>query len=478
MKRIEKNWVLWAAGLTVVLTVGSQYYWNASNYRANRERILRDLRFDLETAVEEYFARTSAAHTFTLIDTRTERGNGYADWDFLEAFDMDSLPKYFKNSKGFHYDPSRTDIKEAVIYKEGAILVRGKTILEDHPEFMDYPNRISMTIQPDTIPLLLLKEEFEKRTTKRDLDFPYRLEYRRSDSLLAVVETISGRWEGVMKSKSEFVPDKDSILLSYVLPVSSTFRRGLFGLVLSLILSGAVLFSLYYLLRTINRQKKLSEMKDDFVSNLTHEFKTPIATASAALQALDMAEKEKDNPSGLRYSRIAHQQLEKLNSMVDKLLETASLDAGHLSVRREELDLNPHLSGLVTRFGQEHPDLELSLNSPQGKIMKEVDPFHWENTLYNLLENAAKYGQPPIEIQLNHYPDGIRLDITDHGGNLTKEDAERIFDKFYRVPRGNQHEQKGHGIGLYYSRAIVEKHGGRLYCLPGDGTTTFRIHLP
>ncbi len=478
MEKIDRNWVLWAAAVTVILTLGSQYYWNASNYAANRERILKDIRFEFESAVDQYFARTSAANSYTIIDTRSPGDPGYQAFSFLDILDFDSLPSYFENSSGPEASGNQGELQEGIVVLENITLVRGKTLLQQHPELQEYPNRMTLNIQPDSIPLDILEEEFTRRLKRRELSFPFRLNYYESDSLRAMRQTGEYRWEGELTSTSEFIPSKESISLQYRLPPSSTFRRGLFGLILSLILSGAVLFSLYYLIKTIERQKRLSEMKDDFIGNLTHEFKTPIATASAALQALDKAEEVGKIPSIRRYSSIAQGQLDKLHTMVEKLLETATLHTDQVNLSRERTDLSTHIREVIGRFQQRHPELEMVLNVPNGSIWRDVDAFHWENSLLNLLENAVKYGQPPVEVKLLEGENGIILTVTDQGGNLSPEEAERIFDKFYRVSTGRTHDVKGHGIGLYYARTIVEKHGGSLSCRPGAHSTTFEIALP
>lgn len=478
MEKIRGNWVFWAAAVTVVLTLASQYYWNASNYAANRERILKDVRFEFESAVDEYFARTSGANSYTIIDTRSPEDPEYQAFNFLDSLELDSLPSYFDHGTTLEQSRNNRDIKEGIVVWENITLVRGKTVLEEHPELLEYPNRMTFDIRPDSIPLDILEEEFARRIDKRELTFPFRLNYFESDSMRAMRQTGEYLWEGEIRSASEFLPAKVSISLQYRLPASSTFRKGLFGLLLSLILSGAVLFSLYYLIKTIERQKRLSEMKDDFIGNITHEFKTPIATASAALQALDKAEETGKIPAIRRYSDIAQGQLDKLHTMVEKLLETATLHTDQVSLSRERTDLSKHTREVIGRFQQRHPQLEMVLNVPQGSIWRQVDSFHWENSLINLLENAVKYGQRPVVVSLREDEQGIVLSVTDHGGNLSPDEAGRIFEKFYRIPRGKTHDVKGHGIGLYYAQTIIEKHGGNLTCQPDTESTTFEIALP
>jgi len=463
---------------TLILTIGTQFYWNANNFRQNRSVIKKEIVSDFEKSVEEFYVRTGAANSYTVIDTRKQANSPEGVLRFLELIEGDSLAKYFKNpNKTGNYNAD-LGLEEAIVNLNGFTLVRGKTLLENNPELARYTNRITLTIQPDTIPIFLLHELLGEKLSSRSLELEYSVQYIRQDSLWASVGLDTDRWTEKLSSKSDFIPEGDHILLSYNISFASYFRRGLVGIVLSALLSLAVVLSLLYLTRTIGRQKKLTEMKDDFISNLTHEFKTPIATASAALQTLEMKEGSIKGNSVTRYSGIAQDQLKKLNTMVEKLLETASLHADHLIIRKEHQDIRIQLEDLVNRFREQRPGLAISLHVGKGDYLKEVDPFHWENSLYNLLENAAEYGRPPVEVRMQSVSGEIRIEITDKGGGLSPEDSERIFHKFYRIPSGNQHNQKGHGIGLYYARTIVEKHGGRLQCIPGTDTTTFQISLP
>jgi two-component system phosphate regulon sensor histidine kinase PhoR len=266
--------------------------------------------------------------------------------------------------------------------------------------------------------------------------------------------------------------------LAVSLPSNSLFKKGLLGILLSLILSATVLFCLLYLLRTIARQKKISEIKDDFIGNLTHEFKTPIATASAALQALNQTETAKEDSQLQRYTGIAQGQLDKLNQMVEKLLETASLHAEEVQLVKEEVDLVGYTKDWLQRLQERKPQGSLLLHFEEGLAGCSLDRFHFENALSNIIENAYKYGKPPVEVHFQRKGTGLHISITDQGGGIPKEERQRIFEKFYRIPSGNVHNVKGHGIGLYYAKTIIDKHGGQIQCSSDEQITRFEIDLP
>ena len=460
----------------MALTLGTQYYWNAVHYQENRSRLLREIQLDLDQAVDQYYAKTSAAFTYTIIDTRKKVLSSNDGYDFLELIALDSLASYFDDQHDITKGELNLDLKESIVEENGLTIVRGKTILESRPDLLNFPSRLSMTVHPDSIPMFVLKTEFEKKQSERGLNYPFILSYFEKDSLSARSSPLDA--EEHFTSRSEFIPEGDRIELGVILPLNSAFKKGLVGISLSVILSATVLFCLLYLLRTIARQKKVSEIKDDFIGNLTHEFKTPIATASAALQALNQTETAKQDSQLQRYTGIAQGQLDKLNQMVEKLLETASLHAEEVQLAKEKVDVEGYNKDWLERLQERKPKGSLLLHFEEGLLAYSLDRFHFENALSNIIENAYKYGKPPVEVHFQRKGTGLHISITDQGGGIPKEERERIFDKFYRIPSGNVHNVKGHGIGLYYAKTIIEKHGGHIQCSSDEQITQFEIELP
>lgn len=476
MEKIKEHWVIVAVIITMTLTLSTQYYWNSVHYKENRSRLNQEIQSDLDQAVDEYYARTSAAFTYTIIDTRKKEITEQDGFDFLDLITMDSLPYYFEKENENTLGKLDLSLKESIVVNNGLTIVRGKTILETRPDLYQYPNRISMTVNPDTIPLYVLEEEFKKKQAARGIPYPYVLRYYDSDSLSAQTTPLDP--EDIFVSRSEFVPKRDRIELGVVLPVNTTFQKGLLGVSLSVILSATVLFCLLYLMRTIARQKKVSEIKDDFIGNLTHEFKTPIAAASAALQALNQTETAKEDSQLQRYTGIAQGQLDKLNQMVEKLLETASLHTEEVQLAKEEVDVAGYNKDWLKRLQNRKPQGSLLLHFEEGLPAYALDRFHFENALSNIIENAYKYGKPPVDVHFQKKESGLHISITDQGGGIPKEEHQRIFEKFYRIPSGNIHDVKGHGIGLYYAKTIIEKHGGQIKCHSDRDKTRFEIDLP
>lgn len=232
-----------------------------------------------------------------------------------------------------------------------------------------------------------------------------------------------------------------------------------------------------YTTSVILRQKKLSEIRRDFINNLTHEFKTPISTISLSADVILNEETRKDPDKTAQYARIIKQENNRLKIQVDKVLQLSTLDLKRIALNKEIVDVHELISDAVRGF-------ELILKERNGKIKTElnsdkinlaVDALHFSNIIYNLIDNAIKYSKdsPEVEIRTRNEKNKIYIEVADKGIGIEKQQLKLIFDKFYRVPTGNLHDVKGFGLGLNYVKTITELHGGKIYVQssPGIGTT-------
>ena len=184
---------------------------------------------------------------------------------------------------------------------------------------------------------------------------------------------------------------------------------------------------------------------------------------------------ENDQAKNKKYLKTSREQLDKLNVMVEKILDIATLDSDQLKINKEPIDINI----LITQLAEKHnllgsdKTIELKLEQTMDKSM--VDPFHFENVVTNLMDNALKYGGSLITVAFSRVSKGFELIVSDNGVGIGKREQSLVFDKFYRVPQGNIHNVKGFGIGLYYSRNIIEKRGGSLIVESQPGSTEFKI---
>lgn len=255
----------------------------------------------------------------------------------------------------------------------------------------------------------------------------------------------------------------------------------------SVVLVLVIMVCFYLAVTTILRQKKLSEIKNDFINNMTHEFKTPISTIALATEmAQENAGTSILGTGGERISRylgIIREENKRLGTHVEKVLQMALLDRGDVKLKTDVVNIHSViekvLNGLSVQIEQRQGELELEFEATEEMV--QGDEVHLSNVINNLVDNAIKYSPDNLYLKIVTRNDGsgIRFDITDKGLGMSADQLSRIFDKFYRVSTGNVHDVKGFGLGLSYVKKMVEAHGGTIEVNSGLGKgSTFSIWLP
>lgn len=259
-------------------------------------------------------------------------------------------------------------------------------------------------------------------------------------------------------------------------------KKMLYGSILSIVLVFIMIVSFIYLVRTILKQKQLAEMKDDFINNLTHEFKTPIATISVAIEGMQNFNALKDPEKTNRYLAISKSELNRLNSMVSNVLNVASQEKNSIELDKIEVSLEEIVKEVI---GMEYfrttkaVNFNVTINKDANLI--KVDPFHFKNVLTNLVDNAVKYANDVVEITISAIIQQNRLclKIKDNGIGIPTSSQKYIFDKFYRVSNGNIYNVKGIGLGLSYVKSIILAHDGSITVKSEVGFgTEFTIFIP
>jgi two-component system, OmpR family, phosphate regulon sensor histidine kinase PhoR len=237
-------------------------------------------------------------------------------------------------------------------------------------------------------------------------------------------------------------------------------------IVISVMLILVITFSFIYTILTIFRQKKLSEMKNDFINNMTHEFKTPISTISLACEILGDKEIERSGKIHDNYINVITEENKRLGSMAEKILQTAIIDKGQLKLHKELINLHQIIEEVII-------SIKIQVDVKEGEIISELnarnyyfkaDKTHITSLIYNVIDNAIKYtpNKPLIVIKTLSDLKGIFITITDNGIGINKTNQKRIFEKLYRVSTGDIHNVKGFGLGLHYVKTIVDKHEGNI----------------
>jgi two-component system phosphate regulon sensor histidine kinase PhoR len=358
-------------------------------------------------------------------------------------------------------------------------IFRGKTAVDSLNAIERFTSKIIFSIIRDTLDLPKLTEHLETEFERSGIALDYRLHFtdQQADSLSLDSTLNRIIFPEKVSSRSTFLPPGKLLDLYYAPSHLTLLKRGLIEVITSLLFLGILAFAFYYLYQTIKNQKEIAEIKQDLIANITHEFKTPIATTLTAIEGIQQFNPSKDPEKTSRYLDISKVQLQKLDQMVEKLLETAALDSDQLVLKKEGIDPAPVLTQLVQKFQTLAPEKEFNLLLPPACSPIEVDPFHFEQVISNLLDNAVKYGGNRIELRLAQST-ATQIQVEDNGGSLSTEKAKHIFEQFYRVPKGNLHDVKGFGIGLYYVKKIMEKHGGSVSLQTSKNSTRFTTDWP
>ena len=255
---------------------------------------------------------------------------------------------------------------------------------------------------------------------------------------------------------SVFFPGKISYIVSSISSVLGI------SVILILFITG-----LYYkTVKLLFHQKKVVEIKNDLINNITHEFKTPLSTISLACEALNEPKLASDKGSISRYTGMIKEENDRLTELVENLLNTAALEKGEFELEKEETDLHEILEEVIKaqRVKLEQTSGQIITGFDASESIVNIDPFHIENVFHNLIDNAIKYanGEPNVKVSTSNYNEGIEISVEDNGIGISRGDLKKIFDTFYRVPKGNIHDVKGNGIGLSYVKKMVEAHNGTI----------------
>lgn len=271
--------------------------------------------------------------------------------------------------------------------------------------------------------------------------------------------------------------------LMQIIDEKSIVFKQMAGLLIgSIIIFLAMVGLFYYSLKTLIKQKKINTIKTDFINNITHELKTPLATLGIATKGLKVKEIQ-DDPEAITHSlKIIDRQNDRIQKLIDQVMSN-SLHAENIPLQRTQILARPYLEEVLEDFkmGLQHRKVSIETDFFPKKILLRMDKFYFTTALFNLLDNAVKYSEDPIEIRVKTAVDRnqFTIAIQDRGMGISKTAQKSLFDKFYRVSQGDVYQQKGLGLGLYYTEQIVKAHEGEVSVEsePGKGSI-FLIKIP
>ena len=341
----------------------------------------------------------------------------------------------------------------------------------------------------ERINFALLDRDLQQELLMNGIDIPYHFTVSQTDGREVYrCSDYTERRRGETFSAYLFRNDPPASMgvLKVHFPDYDAYMRGSANFLLPCIFFTVILMITFiFSICIIFRQKKLSEVKNDFINNMTHELKTPISTISLAAQMLGDGSVSKSPEMSKRISGIINDETKRLRFLVEKVLQMSLFERQNTSLKLRDVDVNDVISGVVRTF-----DLKvqtyggtLSATLDAADAVVAADEMHITNVIFNLLDNAVKYRREEVPLQLSvrtwNESGRLHISVADNGIGIKKDDLKHIFEKFYRVHTGNKHDVKGFGLGLAYVKKIVGDHGGTLRAESelGEGTT-FLITLP
>lgn len=315
-----------------------------------------------------------------------------------------------------------------------------------------------------------------------ELELPNSFEYAVTDGMGEFIKSSEGfHNSGKIYEKDLFPGKKITDTGSLLLKVESR-NFSIFSKLLTSIISSAALLMLasglfIYLFGLYRKQKEVSEARDDFINSMSHELKTPLATIALSLENMDVQSEKNSN-----YAAIIKEENVRMQHYVDNILQLARLDKTEFEIKPYKVDICTLVRDVVDKeqLNAQEKNGVILCNLPES-LTVNLDVMHMRNVLHNLIDNALKYNdrKPLIEVDLVKKGSHVKITITDNGRGISKEHQQKIFDKFYRVSKGNLYSVKGTGIGLSYAKQVVELHNGKIdvRSVVNEGST-FTISLP
>lgn len=487
MNKKSYKWVVYFIGITVIITIAVQVYWNYREYQINKQNLISKVQLSLDNSVEAYFANLTKSGIITFTSQNGKNSKEKTDTIVVKTNSRRGLRKQIDSTLQniANVEKNKSILVENSRNNSRPFFYSANDVIPKHLDSLI--SKVAISISRDTLDLEKLNSYLIKEFERNRINVTYGLKYKYSqrsfeDSIIE--KTIDYKLENFPKnhlqtiSKSTFLPHRSNLELLFTNETAILLRNSFISILLSLLLSASIIASLFYLLKTIYKQKQLAEVKNDLINNITHEFKTPIATISTALEAMKSFNALEDKVKSEKYISIANSQVNKLNEMVEKILETASLNHEELVLQKEPVHLNELIENVLEKFRFINMEKTINFKNSEKDILLNLDRFHFENALGNIIDNAIKYGGNTINVDLTSTNKNSIILIKDNGNGIHKAQKEKVFEQFYRIPTGNTHTVKGFGIGLYYTKKIIEKHGGSIDIIyDKHNNTLFKLEL-
>jgi len=486
-KRITLILVLMSACVTGITCL--QLYWNYQNYKATVKTFKHDTNEAFEKAVDREidlreqkiitrFKGWLADTSFVTITCNTENR------DSSTVFTVKDTHPYAGNRKGFSF--GIRDFKEKlkqITPKARQYFINHMTdftVQQDLKKGYVYyytqrlGDSLSKAVDSSKHNAAALKKFYIEELHLREIDAPFIINVKKQDSENAFLTRMVNA--GIQRPYQ-----KDMVVAVFQSPASYFFSQMKWLLISSLLLIGITVFCFGYTIKTILTQQKLAVLKNDFVNNMTHELKTPIATINIAAEAIK--DFNLSRASADEYLDIIRYQAGNLTNLVDQILKNVASEQETDVLNLSETNIDKLITAIIKEYKPQAAAANVTVNYKSGSANPntKADDVLLKTAIANLLDNAIKYGGPGTIVNIDEYTQNgnIIISVTDNGPGIPQQYQDKVFDRFFRVPAGDIHNVKGYGLGLSYAKSIIERHKGTLSLISKEGNgTQFIISIP
>lgn len=481
LKRI--GWLMLAGEVMLLLFLAQ---WLQAQYQAQEKRLHQDIR-TLFVRTEEKLRDSLLNQTIAVVlNSRDKAAPHKVQVHIATSFKVDtSLQKDFLSKPFPEETPGNVTLQElgeedTMRINVKRMMVRTHTGKEQLPE--DVQKIFRMAIEQTANSKDLYTRGFSLSVNHATLLNTFRKELQKKQSdFVARWDTASPQdTERLFRYRHRYGNDPAAaVTVSGYRPylLRSILPQAGFSLVLLLLIGLA--FWLAY--RVMRQQALFNLQKDSFISNISHELKTPVATTKVAIEALTTYKGIEDPERTKKYLHLASWEMDRLSNMIDRIMNIIQTENGNLVLEKQPVDLTALLQELIHARQPilKEKNIEVVWDNANDPVVLPADKTHLQGVCYNLLDNAVKYGGNLIRIGVKNLDDKVRITIADNGPGIAPEYRKKVFENFFRVPSHNRHDVKGHGLGLSYARDIITAHQGTidLEGTPGGGAT-FIITLP
>ena len=485
--------------ITLLGLLWLQYYWvnfsfqkNSKEFDTRINRILGEAATEIEESFYciDFFSEFSISPGESLLVLKHDQTpEGYPATN--QGYSFDTIPLYFWNRFSNDSLLSYSNIKfsfPANIRME----LNVEYLMEENPDFLKNDATINsyrktITENEDfkiTLDSVLVKHF---RTGGYPINFYYQIKETVTGKVL--VSKPGNLQDGIFNTKTGTELFRDNYFFSplklnvFFPDKKKSLIKELWTMILvSVFLIGLLVSLMFYFIRTLVQHQRLSAMKSDFISNMTHEFKTPVANINLAIDTMEKQGLVK-NENAQMYAGIIREENRRLQNNIDLILETSMTENRSLQITHTQTDVHDLLTGIVetSQIEATSKNGHITLNLQAEDFTLFADEVHLSNAFLNLLDNAIKYcdANPAIKVTTQNNKEHLVILIEDNGKGISPASIDRVFDKFYRVPAGNKHDVKGFGLGLYYVKQVLDAHNWKIKVRSEMGKgSIFEIIIP